>query len=101
MLLSKMVPTGPESCRFVIDYLAENGADPDRVDKWIEIWQETYMEDIEVLGIQQQNMHIPDAQPFRYVSQREGPSIHALRQHWNSMKEYLVDDSSSSGQARQ
>ena len=68
--------------------------DADRVEKWIEIWQETYMEDIEVLGLQQRNMRIPNAQPFRYVSQREGPSIHALRQHWNSMKEYLVDDSS-------
>ena len=101
MLLSKMTPTGPESCRFIIDYLAEEGADPARVEKWIKIWQETYMEDIGVIGVQQKNMRIPSAQPFRYVSQREGPSIHVLRQHWNTMKAYLVEDSASSNQTIQ
>ena len=92
MLLSKMVPTGPESCRFVIDYLAEKDADPERVDRWIDIWQQTYQEDLEVLGVQQKNLRIPGAQPFRYLPDREGPSIHVLRQHWLMMKMGLQDD---------
>ena len=36
---------------------------------------------------QQQNVKVPRAEPFRYVSEREGPSVHVLRQHWNMMKD--------------
>ncbi|MEM7291936.1 MAG: SRPBCC family protein, partial [Pseudomonadota bacterium] len=92
MLLSKMTPTSPSSCRFTVHYLAEVGADPARVDQWIDIWHATYLEDAEAISIQQQNMNIPDAPPFRYVSEREGPSIHVLRQYWETCKEMLVDD---------
>lgn len=92
VIIARMTPTGPESCRFTADYFAEAGADPARVNRWIEIWDKTFDEDAEVVIIQQQNLKSGRVPEFRYVSNREEPAIFILGLIWQAYKEHLIDD---------
>lgn len=80
MLMGRMTPTGPQSCRWTVDYLIQKDADPDRVDKWIDVWHKTFREDADVTTIQQSNLTNGYARPFRFVPNRErmSQSIHHL-----------------------
>ena len=91
MIISRMIPTGPESCRFISHYLAETGADPERVDKWISIWDETFEEDAEAATIQQSNMRSGKAELFRYISNREAPTQFINQCIWSAYKGYFSD----------
>ena len=75
MILAYMNPTGPETCVFHVDYLSEEGADPERVQKWVDIWNTTYDEDAEAVELQQRNTRSRLAPGFRYVANREGPTL--------------------------
>jgi phenylpropionate dioxygenase-like ring-hydroxylating dioxygenase large terminal subunit len=86
MILGRMIPTGPESCEFKTFYLKEVGADPDRVDRWIDIWQQTYVEDGEVTEVQQRNIKSPNARPFRYIAAREEPTLFINRLIWEAYR---------------
>ena len=86
MIITRMVPTGPESCQFTAHYLSEAGADLERVDRWIEIWDKTFREDAEVAEIQQQNMRSGKAELFRYIPGREAPSQYIHSCIWDSYK---------------
>ena len=90
MIISRMIPTGPESCRFISHYLAEKDADPDRVDQWIAIWDETFEEDAEAASIQQTNMRSGKAELFRYISNREAPSQFINQCIWSAYKAHLT-----------
>jgi phenylpropionate dioxygenase-like ring-hydroxylating dioxygenase large terminal subunit len=91
MLMGKMTPTGPQSCRWTIDYLMQKGSDPARVDRWIDIWTQTFREDADVTTIQQSSLLNDRAVPFRFVPNRErmSQSIHHLI--WQAYKANLVD----------
>ena len=95
MIISRMVPTGPESCQFISHYLAEKGADPDRVDRWIGIWDETFQEDAEVASTQQTNMRSGKAELFRYIPNREAPTQYINRCIWNAYKAHFSNASST------
>ncbi len=75
MYMAGMVPTGPESCRFTAHYLAERGADLDRVDRWIELLDQTFDEDKEAVEIQQRGLRTGRLAQMRYVSDRVAPVI--------------------------
>jgi phenylpropionate dioxygenase-like ring-hydroxylating dioxygenase large terminal subunit len=75
MIMAFMNPTGPESCTFTVDYFAEEGADPARVERWIAVWNQTYDEDTEAVEMQQRNTRARHAARFRYVANREGPAL--------------------------
>lgn len=91
MLLGKMTPTGPQSCRWTIDYLIQKGTSPARADQWIEIWNKTYQEDAQVVEIQQKNLPCDRAKPFRFVPGQEGMSQFMHRQIWEAYKANLSD----------
>lgn len=91
MLMGKMTPTGPQSCRWTIDYLIQKGSDPARTDQWIDIWNKTFEEDAEATTIQQRNLVSDRAQKFRFIPNRErmSQSIHSLI--WNAYKAGFAD----------
>ncbi len=86
MIVSKMTPTGPDSCVFTSHYLAEKDADPKRVDEWIAIWDQTFTEDGEVAEVQQINIRSDRAPLFRYISGREAPSQYITKLIWDTYK---------------
>ena len=90
MILAKMVPTGPESCRFTAHYLAEKSADPERVERWLEVWARTYDEDAAAIAVQQANLKSGRAREFRYVSKREEPALFINRLIWDAYKAHLA-----------
>lgn len=86
MLLCKLNPTSPNSCVFTTHYLAEKGSDPNRVDEWIAIWDQTFNEDAEVATVQQTNIHSNRTPLFRYVSNRESPAQYINVLIWEAYK---------------
>ena len=92
MILAQMVPTGPTSCRFIAHYYSEKGADLERVDRWIELWMQTYDEDARATELQQVNLQSGRAKEFRYVSGREEPAIFINSLIWDAYKQHLIDD---------
>lgn len=45
MIAAQITPTGPESTRYVFDCYAEKKADPERVERWYNVWHQTFGED--------------------------------------------------------
>lgn len=89
---AKVTPTGPDSCIFTADYFIEEGTDPSRMDRWIEIWDKTFTEDAVATEVQQRNLQSGRAMPFRYVSNREELSQFMLHHTWKAYTDYLTDD---------
>ena len=87
MIMAKVIPTGPESCRFVAHYLAQAGSDPERVERWIELWNQTYDEDALAVEMQQENLRSGRAQLFRYVSSQEETALFINGLIWQAYKE--------------
>src|SRR5205823_3475784 len=48
-----IIPTGPESCRFIADMFAQPGLDEARIAEWTEMWNQTLTEDTDAVGLQQ------------------------------------------------
>ena len=98
MYMARMVPTGPERCRFIAHYFAEAGADPARVDRWIEIWHQTFEEDGEAATIQQTNMRSGRTQLFRYMSNREAPAQYINSLIWKAYQAYWAGPANGSAE---
>ena len=75
LLLGRIVPTGVQSCRFIVHYLAERDADPDRVEEWITLWNRTYDEDTDAVERQQKGLCSGRVPRLRYVPAREKPAL--------------------------
>ena len=73
--MGRMVPTGPESCKYTAYYMRPKGSNPEKTSAWVELYNMTFNEDAEVVELQQINMRSPRAAPFRYVPAREETSI--------------------------
>ena len=71
MILSQMRPTGPETTEQKVHYFAENGADPERVEAWIELWEQTFTEDGEAVAIQQEGLRTGAIPRNRLMPNRE------------------------------
>lgn len=56
MILAQMRPLGSEITEQKIDYFAQNGADSARVQQWIDLWEETFVEDVEIVSMQQKGL---------------------------------------------
>jgi len=75
LIMARVVPTGPQSCRFIAHYFADRDADPERVDAWIELWNRTYDEDADAVELQQQGLRSGRLPRMRYVPAREQPVL--------------------------
>ena len=71
MILSQMRPTGPERTCQVVDYFAEAGSDPARVDEWIGLWEQTFTEDGDATVVQQEGLRTGAVARNRLVGSRE------------------------------
>lgn len=75
MVLSQMIPLGPERTVSVMDYFAEKGADENRVERWIELWDQTFVEDLSAARDQQRGMRTGRLEMSRFVTTQERPLI--------------------------
>ena len=89
MILSQMGPTGPETTRQTVHFLSEVGADPDRVERWIDLWEQTFTEDGDATAVQQQGMRTGFAKRNRLVASREAPVFHFNKLIAASYRTYL------------
>lgn len=89
MVMGRVVPTGPGSCRFEADYLAEDGADPDRVEQWVKLWNQTYDEDAVVVERIQQNLASGRIDELIYVDGMEDVSRHYHGLIWKAYRRHL------------
>ena len=89
MYMARIVPTGPESCRFIAHYFAQNGADLERVDAWIALWNQTFEEDREAAEIQQKGLRTGRLPRMRYVGAREEPVLFFNGLIWDAYKNAL------------
>ncbi len=89
MYMARIVPTGPESCEFVCHYFAHVDADPERVDRWIDLWDMTFSEDADAVGVQQRNLRTGRLERMRYIAESEGPVLFFSRLIWDAYREAL------------
>lgn len=75
MVLSQMLPLGPERTLSVMDYFAQAGAAADRVDRWIELWDQTFREDLTAAKNQQRGMKTGKLERSRFLRSVERPLI--------------------------
>jgi phenylpropionate dioxygenase-like ring-hydroxylating dioxygenase large terminal subunit len=71
MILSQMRPIGTEVTEQKVHYFAEAGADPDRVEEWIALWEQTFGEDGEAVAIQQEGLRTGAIARNRLMPNRE------------------------------
>jgi phenylpropionate dioxygenase-like ring-hydroxylating dioxygenase large terminal subunit len=79
MMLSRMTPTGPDSCKFIAHYFGEKGSDPKNTDFWVDIYCKTFDEDAQAVEVQQRNLGTSGLPNFRYSQKREHPNIYVAR----------------------
>ena len=88
--MTGMVPVAPGLTQHVTHYLGDRDSDPDRVDAWIELWDQTYREDNEITADQYANIRTA-RQPYnRYVHAREEAAQHFNAITWRHYKEALA-----------
>ena len=75
MVLGRMVPTGPESCSYTANYFIKDGADRSRIERFAEIFNQTFDEDAQLVEKQQIALASPFASPLRYVKSREPAAL--------------------------
>ena len=75
MILSQMRPTGPETTRQVVHYFAEDGSDPELVEAWIDLWEQTFTEDGDATAIQQVGLRVGILERNRLLYVRERPVL--------------------------
>jgi phenylpropionate dioxygenase-like ring-hydroxylating dioxygenase large terminal subunit len=48
-----IIPTGPETCQLIADVFTHPDYDQASLDEWLKMWNDTIMEDVEAVGVQQ------------------------------------------------
>lgn len=89
-MITQIIPTGVEACRFVIDYYVEKDADPGRVKRWLVMWDQTFHEDVEVCELIQQAVRTGGEKRNRVMSSREPGVIWVRDRIWRSLKGNLT-----------
>jgi len=89
MILSQMRPTGPETTRQTVHYFSENGAGIERVEKWIELWEQTFTEDGNATAIQQEGLRTGIMDRNRLLPPREQAVVFFNRNTVDAYGRYL------------
>lgn len=89
MTMLQAIPTGPETSRKILHFFAENDADASRVDRWINVWNQTFEEDQGAVQIQQTALRSGYMPQCRYMTNREGATVYVNRLTWNAYKQAL------------
>ena len=87
MILAQMRPLGPEVTEQRVDYFSQKGSDPARVQQWIDLWEETFAEDSEVVTMQQKGLRTHALDRNRLLSGPEEAVIFFNKLIVNSYKD--------------
>lgn len=88
-MMTQIVPTGVETCRYVVDFYSEKNGDSDRVKRWLAMWDQTFREDAEVCEVQHQSFRLAKRKRNRIMASRE-PAVMWVRNNiWTALKQYL------------
>ena len=75
MVLSQMIPYGAEQTVSVMDYFAGRGADEERFEEWVKLWDQTFTEDLTAVSDQQRGMRTGRLAQSRFMIKQERPLI--------------------------
>ena len=75
MVLSQMIPLGPEQTVSVMDYFGESGCDEQRFEEWVALWDQTFVEDLTAVSNQQRGMRTGRLEKSRFMRTQERPLI--------------------------
>jgi phenylpropionate dioxygenase-like ring-hydroxylating dioxygenase large terminal subunit len=87
-----ILPTGPETCRFIADMFVAPGSDLDRVAEWTEMWNQTLTEDTEAVGLQQPGLRSQMVPHGRLMPASESAIARFHRMVWEAFSEALADE---------
>ncbi len=79
MVASQTTPTGPETCRYTIDFYAEKTSNPTVVERWFDVYIQTYKEDIAAVEAVQRCMRTDRMPRNRLVPSQEPTVVSATR----------------------
>jgi phenylpropionate dioxygenase-like ring-hydroxylating dioxygenase large terminal subunit len=87
-----IIPTGPESCRFISDMFVHPDAEEDLVAQWTEMWNRTLEEDTEAVGLQQPGLRSQMVPHGRLMPASESAISRFHRMVWEEVAQALERD---------
>jgi phenylpropionate dioxygenase-like ring-hydroxylating dioxygenase large terminal subunit len=84
-----IIPTGPESCRFVADMYVHPDVAGEAVEQWVEMYNLTLLEDAEAVRIQQPGLRSRMVPHGRLMPSRESAICAFHRMVWDAVREGL------------
>ena len=87
-----IIPTGPESCRFISDMFVHPDADESVVGQWTEMWNQTLEEDTEAVGLQQPGLRSQMVPHGRLMPASESAIARFHRMVWEEVATALERD---------
>ena len=97
MVLSQMIPLGPEQTVSVMDYFTERGADEQRFEGWVDIWDQTFVEDLTAVSNQQRGMRTGRLEKSRFITTQERPLVFINRTILEAYQKGLTRNGASTG----
>ena len=85
-----IVPTGPETCRFIADMYVHPELGQDQADEWVEMWNQTLLEDTEAVLLQQPGLSSQMVPYGRLMPASESAIARFHRMVWESFSEALA-----------
>ena len=83
--VARVQPTGPHTCRFIVDTFAKPGADPEVLKEWLEMYDQTFMEDKEVVSAQQVGYDSRRVPQGRLMTNSESSIAMFQRRTWQAL----------------
>jgi phenylpropionate dioxygenase-like ring-hydroxylating dioxygenase large terminal subunit len=87
-----IIPTGPESCRFIADMFARPDADDETIEHLMEMWNRTLSEDTEAVGLQQPGLRSQMVPHGRLMPASESAIARFHRMVWEAFSEALAEE---------
>jgi phenylpropionate dioxygenase-like ring-hydroxylating dioxygenase large terminal subunit len=84
-----IIPTGPESCRFIADFFVNPECDTAFVDEWLEMYNRTIAEDCEAVLVQQPGLRSRMVPHGRLMPGSESSISHFHRLVWRAISDAL------------
>jgi phenylpropionate dioxygenase-like ring-hydroxylating dioxygenase large terminal subunit len=84
-----VVPTGPETCQFIADMFVEPDLAPEQAEEWVEMWNQTLVEDTEAVLLQQPGLRSQMVPYGRLMPASESAIARFHRMVWESFSETL------------
>jgi phenylpropionate dioxygenase-like ring-hydroxylating dioxygenase large terminal subunit len=87
-----IIPTGPESCRFISDMFVHPDCDEATVGHWAEMWNQTLEEDTEAVGLQQPGLRSQMVPHGRLMPASESAISRFHQMVWEEVARALDED---------